>query len=99
MGTTVDAFTGTMKSRFDGENNSDEGKVVVDGVERQVTVNATASDRGAHYTLDGQEVGWDTPTHEALDLYFTDIWPPEDGDWDAVVEAGVVKSVTPSEED
>lgn len=96
---SVDAFTGTLSSRFDGENNSAEGRIVIDGAEKAITVNATASDRGAHYTLDGQEVPWDSPLHEALDIYFSDIWPPESGSWDATVEAGVIsKPPTPADD-
>ncbi len=85
-------FTGELHSRFDGENNSGEGTIVMDGATHSITLQATASARGSEYTLDGKPVDPGSPEHEILDLFFTDIWPPEPGDWDATVNGNVIAS-------
>jgi hypothetical protein len=92
----ADSFSGTLRQRFDGENCSGRGTVVMDGRRQEVVLDGSASMRGTEYVLDGKAVEQDSPPQEQLDLYFTDIWPPEDGSWDAEVRDGVVTSVTPA---
>lgn len=78
-------FTGAIHSRFDGENHGGTGTLLLDGKERNILFSGSSSERGTTYYLDKDLVDPDGPLQERLDIFFTDIWPPEEGSWDAKV--------------
>jgi hypothetical protein len=90
------SFTGTLHSKNNGESVAGEGKITVDGAEHELKFSGSPASEGEQafdtidYIVDGQQIDVNSPLHEHLDLYFIDIWPSEDGDWDATVENGVI---------
>lgn len=86
-------FTGTISSRFDGENCSAEGKVTIDGKAHTVIVNANPQQ--AEYTLDDEILEQGCPLHCVLDTYFENLFCDVEAseDYDAKVEDGKVVSL------
>jgi len=72
MTPTVTAYDVTMRVRYSGESTTAEGWIELDGERSDFQVEASATDRGATYTIgEGQfwwsEVPW-------LDSWFEEVW-------------------------
>jgi hypothetical protein len=92
------SFSGKLSQRFDGENCYAEGQLTIDGQEHEFTCGTGGRDP-AQCTLDGQPLS-DDALQQRIELFMTDIWPPEDGNWDATVQNNVTSSPpTPAQDE
>jgi len=82
------SFTGDVSQRFDGENCHAEGKLTIDGKVHEFSCGTSGRDP-AQCKLDGQVLPETDPLHERISLFMTDIWPHEDGNWDAHIENNI----------
>jgi len=84
-------FEGKIRSFYDGENTEGEGEILLDGERRSLSFAGSASDRGATFVLDGEEVGRASDLHARLEEYFAYLWPDCELDaWEAFVLGDVV---------
>jgi hypothetical protein len=92
-------FTGELQQRFDGENCYAKGIITIDGQEHELLC-STSGRSIPQYKLDGENLTEGDQLAERIEMFLSDIWPPEDGDWDAHVEKNIILSApTPVSDD
>ncbi len=68
----ITAYDVRLSVRYSGEDTAAEGWIELDGTRHAFRVEASASDRGATYILDGESHWWNEV--EWLDDWFEDLW-------------------------
>ena len=90
-------------SRSSGENSGVDGEIEVDGVNYKIETEGSASDRGTHAKVNGQEQWWCNEGNNAVENAVDEMFElaydcvnekgDVDNDWNAHIIDGVVESI------
>jgi hypothetical protein len=72
MTLAVTAYNVTIRVRYSGESTTAQGWIELDGVRRGFRVEASATDRGATYTIGDEQLWWSEVPW--LDSWFEEVW-------------------------
>ena len=96
-------------SRFSGENSGVDGEIEVEGVNYTIETEGSASDRGTHAKVNGQEQWWCNEGNNAVENAVEEMFGlaydcvnekgDVDDDWNVRIVNGIVESIEFVEED
>jgi hypothetical protein len=72
MTPAVTAYDVTLRVRYSGESTTAQGLIELDGERRGFQVEASATDRGATYTIGDEHFWWSEVPW--LDSWFEEVW-------------------------
>jgi hypothetical protein len=72
MTSAVTAYDVTLRVRYSGESTTAQGWIELDGERRGFRVEASATDRGATYTIGDEHFWWSEVPW--LDSWFEEVW-------------------------